>query len=108
MTSNLEKCSFSNTIKEVLFNLYENLHKHKLTEDISINDGVLTWKVQKVGDYLFNKQTPTKQLWVSSPVTGPYKFDFINCYFYNKKNKLLFDKYLKNELKEIKRIKNDI
>lgn len=31
----------------------------------------------KHGTYVINKQTPNKQIWLSSPVSGPKRFDFI-------------------------------
>lgn len=28
------------------------------------------------GTYVINKQTPNKQIWLSSPISGPKRFDF--------------------------------
>lgn len=47
--------------------------------DISLESGVLTIHVSKdVGTYVINKQSPNKQIWLSSPLSGPKRYDFIN------------------------------
>lgn len=30
------------------------------------------------GTYVVNRQTPNKQIWLSSPKSGPKRYDFIN------------------------------
>ena len=45
--------------------------------DTTLADGVLTVKLSHHGTYVLNKQTPNKQIWLSSPVIGPYRFDII-------------------------------
>ena len=42
--------------------------------DISFAMGVLTIQLGSKGTYVLNKQTPNKQLWWSSPVTGPRRY----------------------------------
>uniref|UniRef100_A0A1I7UA41 ferroxidase n=1 Tax=Caenorhabditis tropicalis TaxID=1561998 RepID=A0A1I7UA41_9PELO len=38
--------------------------------------GVLTVNVSKtVGTYVINKQSPNKQIWLSSPMSGPKRYD---------------------------------
>ena len=47
--------------------------------DVSFDNGVLTLRVSKhVGTYVINKQTPNKQIWLSSPLSGPKRYDFVN------------------------------
>ena len=43
--------------------------------DTTLADGVLTVKLGSHGTYVLNKQTPNKQIWLSSPVSGPYRYD---------------------------------
>lgn len=35
-------------------------------------------KLPGMGSYVINKQPPNKQLWLSSPVSGPNRFDCCN------------------------------
>ena len=43
--------------------------------DTALADGVLTVKLKQGVTYVINKQTPNKQIWLSSPVSGPYRYD---------------------------------
>lgn len=44
----------------------------------NIQDGVLTVNLGKTyGIYVINKQTPNKQIWLSSPRSGPKRFDYM-------------------------------
>ena len=37
---------------------------------------VLNVSVSSLGTFVINKQSPNKQLWLSSPVTGPFRYDY--------------------------------
>ncbi|ALC49149.1 fh [Drosophila busckii] len=46
--------------------------------DVAYGDGVLTIKLGSAhGTYVINRQTPNKQIWLSSPSSGPKRFDFV-------------------------------
>ncbi|CEP61374.1 ferroxidase LALA0_S03e01442g [Lachancea lanzarotensis] len=47
----------------------------QLLPDIELTQGVMTVVVPSVGTYVLNKQPPNKQIWLSSPVSGPNRFD---------------------------------
>ena len=38
--------------------------------------GVLSITTVEKGTYVINKQPPNKQIWLSSPITGPKRFDY--------------------------------
>lgn len=44
--------------------------------DLEYSQGVLTLELGKHGTYVINKQSPNKQLWMSSPVSGPVRYDW--------------------------------
>ncbi|KAI3728807.1 hypothetical protein L6452_17451 [Arctium lappa] len=44
--------------------------------DIDYGNQVLTVKFGSFGTYVLNKQTPNRQIWMSSPVSGPSRFDW--------------------------------
>lgn len=48
-----------------------------LIPDIELTQGVMTLMVPLVGTYVINKQPPNKQIWLSSPVSGPNRFDLV-------------------------------
>lgn len=49
------------------------------TEDIDVeySAGVLTLTFPPNGTYVINKQPPNKQIWLSSPTTGPKRYDYV-------------------------------
>ncbi|KAL6853470.1 hypothetical protein ACP4OV_019499 [Aristida adscensionis] len=44
--------------------------------DIDYGNQVLTLRLGDSGTYVVNKQTPNRQIWLSSPVSGPSRFDW--------------------------------
>ena len=41
-----------------------------------MQEGVLTIALGSRGTYVLNKQAPNKQIWSSSPVSGPARYDW--------------------------------
>ena len=70
--------------------------------DVNLSDGVLTIFVSdKVGTYVINKQTPNRQIWLSSPISGPKRFDLIDGkWIYSHENVCLHE-LLASEFSEI-------
>ncbi|XP_055681105.1 frataxin homolog, mitochondrial [Lutzomyia longipalpis] len=51
---------------------------HLKSGDVFYSDGVLTVKLgAKYGTYVINRQSPNRQIWLSSPTSGPKRYDFI-------------------------------
>lgn len=44
--------------------------------DAEFAQGVLTVRLGRGGTYVLNTQTPNRQIWLSSPVSGPYRYYF--------------------------------
>lgn len=91
--------SYHQASDDLLENLTERLEdaiQHENT-DILLNNGVLTIKIDDNNTYVINKQTPNRQIWLSSPVSGPRRFDFANgCWVDRDKTEL--KQLLSNEL----------
>ena len=63
-------------VDEILDYLFETLSDlennfDNILEDVQHSEGVLKFKVNGLGTYVLNKQTPNQQLWLSSPLSGP-------------------------------------
>lgn len=70
--------------------------------DPTLADGVLTVKLGgKFGTYVINKQTPNKQLWLSSPVSGPARFDLVGGRWVYSHTKETLHELLEKELSEV-------
>ncbi|VDL19681.1 unnamed protein product [Hymenolepis diminuta] len=72
--------------------------------DVSYANGVLSVAFGSAyGTYVLNKQTPNKQIWLSSPKSGPKRFDYnptMHSWTYRHDNSDLFD-LLSKEISEI-------
>lgn len=71
--------------------------------DIDYGNDVLTVKLGDLGTYVLNKQTPNRQLWLSSPVSGPSRFDWdrdTKAWIY-RRNKANLYKILEDELEQL-------
>jgi len=77
------------------------LEKHKLPSDVTFSNGVLTIELDKHGTYVINKQTPNKQIWLSSPFTGPKRYDFLNQTWIYKHDGISLHHLLNQELSKV-------
>lgn len=71
--------------------------------DIDYGNQVLTIRLGDMGTYVLNKQTPNRQLWLSSPVSGPSRFDwdsYAGAWVY-RRNKAKLLRLLENELEQL-------
>lgn len=78
--------------------------------DITYSDGVLTVALgASYGTYVINRQTPNKQIWLSSPVSGPKRYDLVlqnGGYWVYKHDGVSLHQLLQNEISKI--VKNEI
>jgi len=44
--------------------------------EVEYHGGVLTLHLGNKGTYVINKQPPNKQIWLSSPFSGPKRYDY--------------------------------
>ncbi|KAL8708533.1 MAG: hypothetical protein Q9220_006586 [cf. Caloplaca sp. 1 TL-2023] len=55
----------------------ESLQEEREDVDCEYSAGVLTLSFPPQGTYVLNKQPPNKQIWLSSPVSGPKRYDYV-------------------------------
>ena len=46
--------------------------------ECELSSGVLTLKIAGAGTWVINKQVPNRQLWLSSPVSGPCRYEYVD------------------------------
>lgn len=64
------------------------------TYELEYHSGVLTLVLGEKGTYVINKQPPNKQIWLSSPFSGPKRYDYSqanNNWFYSRDGSTLGD-----------------
>jgi len=64
-----------NTFLDGICNTIDEL-EHNMFDDINFADGVLTIEMRGDKTFVLNKQAPNKQLWLSSPISGPQRFEW--------------------------------
>ena len=48
----------------------------ELEMEVEYSSGVLNVAVGTIGTFVLNKQAPNLQLWLSSPITGPLRYNY--------------------------------
>ncbi|XP_065199285.1 uncharacterized protein LOC135830969 [Sycon ciliatum] len=82
---------------ETLSEVFENLPEEPGVNvpdgyDVQCGGGVLTIELDSANTYVLNKQAPNQQIWISSPFTGPKRFNlFRNNRWLTDKQESLFD-----------------
>nr|CAH7754076.1 unnamed protein product [Callosobruchus chinensis] len=80
------------------------------TADVSYSSGVLTVNLGNFGTYVINRQSPNKQIWLSSPTSGPKRYDYVaeGDYWIYKHDKKTLHELLESELSKIVAAKVDL
>lgn len=91
---------FANSILSKIATVFE---KQPLEGDLNEKEGVLSYKIKNLGEYILNKQPPLKQIWSSSPISGPKRFFIGNdfSFYCTKTNQNILD-YIEDEMNKIK------
>ncbi|KAF2272906.1 Frataxin [Westerdykella ornata] len=55
----------------------EQMQETRPEIDVEYSAGVMEISLQGTGTYVLNKQPPNKQIWLSSPVSGPKRYDWV-------------------------------
>ncbi|XP_037348562.1 frataxin, mitochondrial [Talpa occidentalis] len=77
--------------------------------DVSFGSGVLTVKLGgDLGTYVINKQTPNKQIWLSSPSSGPKRYDWTGRNWVYSHDGMSLHELLAKELTEVLKTKLDL
>lgn len=80
-TSVMPEDKFHKLADETIHYLLDKLEEYGDSQqmdgfDIDYGNQVLTLRLGDLGTYVVNKQTPNRQIWLSSPVSGPSRFDW--------------------------------
>ncbi|CAL1534482.1 unnamed protein product [Lymnaea stagnalis] len=77
--------------------------------DCAYGNGVLTLHLGSTeGTYVLNKQTPNKQIWLSSPLSGPKRFDYYQGQWVYLRDGTGLHKLLEEEISEGTGLKIDL
>lgn len=62
---------------------------------------MLTVQLEDDGTYVINKQTPNRQIWLSSPNSGPKRYDYIQAQWVYSHDRTSLDDLLSLEFSKI-------
>nr|XP_027195449.1 frataxin homolog, mitochondrial-like [Dermatophagoides pteronyssinus] len=69
--------------------------------DITFNNDVLTVSLGSKGVYVINRQTPNRQIWLSSPISGPKRYDYIDGEWIYRHDGQTIQQLLQKEMKQL-------
>lgn len=72
-----------------------------LSDNITEQEGSLSVNIKDLGEYLFNRQPVSYQLWGSSPITGPSRFNLQGDKWIQEKKNISLQEFLDLEIKNI-------
>ncbi|KAG1705771.1 Frataxin, mitochondrial [Nymphon striatum] len=102
MQSSLDYSAYIRIVDETLESLCEYFDEVCPDADVTYADGVLTVKLgEPHGTYVINKQVPNRQIWFSSPISGPKRYDFLIDGWYYKRDKTSLHVLLDQEFSSI-------
>jgi frataxin len=73
----MDESAFQAAAESTLSRLYTVIDE-TLGDDVDaeLRDGVLTLELDDGSEYVINKHAPSRQIWLSSPVSGAAHFDY--------------------------------
>nr|CAD7587065.1 unnamed protein product [Timema genevievae] len=108
VTKPLDPLSFDHICDDTLVSLcdyFEELIEdcsHLVSSDVTYGDGVLTVQFgHPYGTYVINRQTPNQQIWLSSPTSGPKRYDFLNNQWIYRHDGVSLHELLNKEISKI-------
>ena len=94
----MQEIEFNNLAQIELSKLYELLVGTSKYSDLDteLTDGIVYITLPTDRQYVINKPYPSKQIWLSSPISGAsyYSYDLLQDKFINKDNQALIEKIL--------------
>lgn len=100
----MESSEFISFVDEILENLSETIEeadKDYVLDEIEFHDGVLNIILEDGRQYVINRHTPSRQIWLSSPVSGAGHFSYTEQqHWVDSKGRDLFQ-LLGEELKKV-------
>ena len=70
----LDESRFATLADQLIERIADAVEDNLETADADIQSGILTITIPGQGQYVINKHTPNREIWVSSPKSGAYHF----------------------------------
>lgn len=93
-------CQIADNYLEDLSDSLEELGETYPQIDVELTQGVMSLTVAPGKTYVINKQPPNKQIWLSSPISGPKRYDLIGGKWITLRDNTALTDLLRSELEE--------
>lgn len=93
-----EYLKIANEYLETLSDELEELAETFPQIDAELSSGVMTLSIAEDKTYVINRQPPNKQIWLSSPISGPKRYDLIGGKWITLRDNLSLTELLQEEL----------
>lgn len=91
----------SETFGQMMEDLDYFFEENRITEaEVDEDSGVMEINCSE-GTYVINKQPPTKQIWLSSPISGPKRFDYHKGQWICLRDSVTLSGLIKDEMNQI-------
>ncbi|KAK7871169.1 hypothetical protein R5R35_002411 [Gryllus longicercus] len=108
ITGNLTLADYERISEDTLETLTEYFEElveegaHLNSPDVIYGDGVLTVQFgEPYGTYVINRQSPNLQIWLSSPTSGPKRYDFLDGHWVYRHDGVSLHDLLNEEISKI-------
>lgn len=99
-------------LEDIQDSIEEALEDHRIPEfEVTLASGVLTLVFPPHGTWVINKQTPNRQLWWSSPISGPRRYEYESgdwIFTRDESHTMTLRQALKAEIQEIYQVEVDL
>ena len=79
--------------------------------EVNLASGVLTMVFPQHGTWVLNKQTPNRQLWWSSPISGPRRYEYVDgewVFTRDESHSMTLAQALQDEIRQIYEVDLDL
>ena len=83
------------------FEVYDAANGTATEYELNVASGVMTLAFPGKGTWVLNKQTPNRQIWWSSPLSGPKRFEYLEGAWCSTKDGLTLGPLLVQELRHV-------
>jgi frataxin len=100
----LTESTYNALADKTIHEIYDLLEDENINSDLNYHSGIVTYKIKGIGEYVFNKQPPLHQIWISSPISGPKRFAVNdNLVWCDTKSKKILSEYIREEIESVRK-----
>jgi iron donor protein CyaY len=107
MANNNERENFEEIASDTILEIIDTIEKYDPAGviQIEVESDIITFTIPGGKQYVLNKHNNYKEIWLVSPISGPYHFGYLNNNWVDKNNVVLADLLSKELSQFINKVK---